>query len=155
MSERQDHPFHLVTGMRLLTENMKTSWIEKGLFTGAGSATAYLFGVDRSLLVVLVLFVLLDYMTGITAAAIAGELSSRRGFRGILRKVLMFVPVVMAVQIDRLAGAEPAILTIITTWALIGNEGVSIIENLAYAGVPIPRRLQEALAGFRREADRG
>ncbi len=152
MTERNEHPLQLVTGMRVLTEDMKHAWLEKSVFTGATSGISYLFGVDRDLMIALALFMLLDYMTGITAAAIDGQLSSRRGFRGILRKVLMFVPVVMAVQLDRMTGAEPAILTIITTWALIGNEGISILENLSRAGVPIPDRLQQALAGFR---DRG
>ena len=141
--------------MRLLTETDRAAIAEKGMTWGLGSLISYLFGLNTGLLMILVLFIFLDYLTGISSAFIQGELNSRVGLtQGSYRKLLMFVPVVMAVQLDRLSGMDPALFTILTTWALIANEGLSDhLKTSHRAGVPIPGRLQAALAGLRDRAD--
>ena len=99
----------------------------------------------------LVVLASLDYVSGVVAAWNRRELDSRVGARGIARKVGMFVVVAVANIIDQTGGLGEPILRTVTTWWYIGNEALSIVENLADIGVPIPERLLSALASLRGE----
>jgi toxin secretion/phage lysis holin len=92
---------------------------------------------------VLVLFVVLDYATGLVAAYEEQTLNSRVGFKGIAKKVLLFVPVAVAYWLDMLLGQE--ILRSLAIFFYIANEGLSMVENLARAGIPFPEQIQTAL----------
>lgn len=113
-----------------------------------GSVFAYLFGGWGGLIVALVAMVVIDYITGLIAGAIKGQLSSKVGFRGILRKVLFFVVVAVAHIIDGLVGLA-GVLETATLGFLIANEALSILENAGEIGVPIPQKLLDALAQLR------
>ena len=139
--------------MQLLTTSMRTSLELKAGVAAGGAIGAYLFGAEYASLMILLLFMAFDYITGVWAGYVNQELSSAVGFRGIVRKVLMLVPIAMAVQLDRLGGLDPPILTLIVLWGLVANEGLSILENLAAAGVPVPERLRAALAGLREKSE--
>ena len=98
-------------------------------------------------LICLTAFVVIDYLTGFLDAAQQQRLSSARGFRGILRKILIFTVVAMGHLLDTtLLGGSGAPLRSAMIFFYLANEGLSILENLAALGVPIPRRLKQVLA---------
>lgn len=118
------------------------TWI-KGVFAlVGGSITAVLGGWDLALQV-LVLFVVLDYITGLVAAWYRKVLNSQVGFRGICKKVLLFIPVAICYALDQVIGQE--ILRSLAIFFYIANEGLSITENLGLCGVPVPEPLMGAL----------
>lgn len=98
-------------------------------------------------LVCLCAFVVLDYLTGFLAAVQQQRLSSARGFRGILKKILIFSVVAIGHLLDTtLLGGAGAPLRSAMIFFYLANEGLSIVENLVVLGVPIPRRLKQVLA---------
>ncbi|MGS0765903.1 phage holin family protein [Syntrophomonas curvata] len=91
----------------------------------------------------LVLFVVLDYITGLMAAAIEKKLRSEVGFRGVMKKVFIFCLVAVAFQADMLLGTE--IIRVAVIGFYLGTEGLSILENAGRAGLPLPEALRNAL----------
>ncbi|TYO95130.1 phage holin family protein [Desulfallas thermosapovorans] len=115
----------------------------KRVIIAVGTAiTTFLGGWDMALKV-LVIFVVCDYLTGLVAAWYQGELNSNTGFKGIAKKILLFVPIAVAYWLDQVTGQD--ILRSLAIWFYIANEGLSILENLGRAGVSIPVPLHEAL----------
>lgn len=108
----------------------------------AGIVT-YLFGAWDVAFQVLCVFMVIDYITGTMCGYVTKELSSQIGFKGILKKVAMLISIIVAVDIDRVL--ETDVLRIAVIFCLIGNEGISLLENLTKLGVPIPERLVNAL----------
>lgn len=92
----------------------------------------------------LVLFMALDYMTGISRAYKDKELSSAVGIDGILKKMMILIMVAVAVVIDNITGAN-GLIRQASVWFYIGMEGISILENAACLGVPIPEKIKDAL----------
>lgn len=121
---------------------------------------AYLFGGVDDLLRSLFVVVLLDVLTGLTAAFIRRQLASHEMVRGVARKLLYFAAVALAVQADTLlpgiviAGIEVSVRTALV-WALLGAEMISIAENLAVAGVPLPPWLVERLKAWQDQQAEG
>lgn len=111
---------------------------------------SYIFGAPDAWLIGLIILVIADYITGLMKAYIKGELSSRVGFKGILKKLMYFAIVAVAVLIDNLTGAEE-VLRVACIGFLIANEGVSILENCAAAGLPVPQALVKVLAKLKEE----
>lgn len=111
---------------------------------------SYIFGAPDAWLIGLIILVIADYITGLMKAYIKGELSSRVGFKGILKKLMYFAIVAVAVLIDNLTGAE-GVLRVACIGFLIANEGVSILENCAAAGLPVPQALVKVLAKLKEE----
>lgn len=127
---------------------MDSTW---KFFAAAGGAIAsFLFGGWSALLQVLLGFVVLDYVSGMTAAAIEGTtgkgpgLSSAVGLRGIAKKVFIFAMVAVAHMVDRVLG-EAHLLRDATTFFYLSNELLSIIENIGRIGVPIPPVIKQAV----------
>lgn len=115
-----------------------------------GSLGLFLGGLD-GLLYTLVLFICLDYVTGVMAAIMQRRLSSSIGFEGIVRKVVIFILVGIAHAIDiSVLGRDGAIRSAVIFFYL-SNEGISIIENATQIGLPIPRRLQQVLKDLQAE----
>ena len=87
----------------------------------------------------------IDYITGILAAYINPDmqLNSQRGFKGICKKIVILLLVALAHELDRATG-QPAVQSLVV-WFFLGNEGLSIIENAAKAGLPIPKKLRDTL----------
>ena len=108
----------------------------------AGIVT-YLFGAWDVAFQVLCVFMVIDYITGTMCGYVTKELSSQIGFKGILKKVAMLISIIVAVEIDRVL--ETDVLRMAVIFCLIGNEGISLLENLTKLGVPIPERLVNAL----------
>ena len=113
-----------------------------------GEACRYLVGDMNSYLEVLLVFMALDYASGIVVAYVsrAPALDSRRGLRGIMKKLFMLVLISIAHLLDKLSGLSSGEASRLITLFFIGNEGLSIIENAAKARVPIPAGLRRALA---------
>lgn len=124
-----------------------------GTATGAGGAlVSYFLGWNEALEALLVLMVI-DYMTGLLAAYICPDmkLNSTRGLKGICKKIMILLLVVLAHELEKAAGV-PAVQSVVT-WFFIGNEGLSVIENAAKAGVPVPKRLRDTLEQLTKERE--
>ncbi len=127
-------------------------WLKWLVALVGGLITSLLGGWDLALQV-LVLFVVLDYITGLVAAYGEQNLNSRVGFRGIAKKILLFVPVAVAYWLDTLLGQE--ILRSLAIFFYIANEGLSMMENLGRAGVPFPEQIQIALEQLKGDGEHG
>lgn len=110
-----------------------------------GTMANFIFGGWDAALQILILFVVLDYFTGLMAAYFKKELSSDIGRRGIAKKILIFVLIAIAAMLDRVGIIGEPVFRTLACWFYIGNEGLSIIENAAYVGLPIPEPLKNAL----------
>jgi toxin secretion/phage lysis holin len=109
-----------------------------------GTVVAKLLGGWDMGLQVLVLFMAMDYVTGISRAFKDKVLSSAIGIDGILKKIMILFVVAVAVGIDNITGAQ-GVVRLATIWFYIGMEGISILENAARIGVPIPEKIKDAL----------
>ena len=107
----------------------------------------YLGGFD-GFLYALIAFVIADYITGVLAAISQRELSSAVGFRGIAKKLLIFVLVGLANLLDVYILGHAGVLRMATIFFYISNEGISLIENAAHLGLPVPQALRDALASL-------
>lgn len=119
--------------------------IEWGSLTAMiGTAFTYLCGWD-SVVEALLWFMLLDYISGVMAAYINPDmaLDSRKGYKGIVKKVMILVLVSLAHFMDKATGQ--VIAQTIVVWFFLGNEGLSIVENAAKAGLPVPEKLKDTL----------
>lgn len=114
------------------------------IVSGIGTVFSYFCGWDTTIEALLWLMVI-DYVSGVLAAYINPHLSlsSQRGFRGICKKLMIILLVVVAHLADRVIGQ--ALVQTVVVWFFIGNEGLSIVENAAKAGLPVPAKLREAL----------
>jgi toxin secretion/phage lysis holin len=132
--------------------HIRLSGIDFLRLIGAGIAAAitYVFGGADSWLVGLAVLVIADYISGVIAAYINNELNSRRGFAGILKKILLFCVVAVATIIDNATGAS-GVLRSAAIGFLMANEGISVLENSARCGVRLPQRLIRALEQLRGE----
>ena len=126
---------------------MKEFWNTIQLvFAAVGGWLGYFLGGCDGLLYALIAFVVIDYLTGVMCAIIDKTLSSNVGFKGIFRKVLIFVMVGIGHVIDtQLIGSGDALRTAVIFF-YISNEGVSLLENAGHIGLPIPEKLKEVLA---------
>lgn len=106
-------------------------------------------GVDVALQCLLVAIVI-DYISGIIKAYNTKTLSSNIGFRGILKKVGILLIVMLAVLVDRVTIGNGGVRTLVIYY-FVANEGLSILENLAQAGLPIPKTLKNALKVIKKE----
>lgn len=117
-----------------------------GTAAGAfGALTGYFFGEWDKALEALLILMVLDYISGMLAAFINPKLSlnSQKGFKGIARKLYILILVALAHFADSALGTKE--ICTMATFFYIANEGLSIIENAAKAGVPIPKSLKDSL----------
>ena len=131
---------------------MNIDWGRFVRIFGAGLASigTFIFGAPDIWMKTLLAFIVIDYMSGFIAAYINRELSSRVGFIGILKKTMYFFVLAVAHCVDAATGAG-GVLQGIAVGVLISNEGISILENCAKCGIPIPERLIRALAQIKGE----
>lgn len=119
----------------------------KLFITIVGTAINQWVGGLDELLTVLVVFMIADYITGVCCAIIEHKLSSSVGAKGILQKVLIFVLVAVANAIDvHIIEGDQAILRTAVIFFYLSNEGISILENSARLGLPIPDKLKDFLS---------
>jgi toxin secretion/phage lysis holin len=93
----------------------------------------------------LVAFVVIDYITGVIAAAVQQELNSTIGFKGIAKKVFIFLIVGLAHIIDAYVLGDGDVIRTAAIFFYLSNEGLSIIENSVRIGLPVPKTLKDAL----------
>lgn len=115
------------------------------IFTAVGGWLGYFLGGCDGLLYALIAFVAIDYITGVMCAVIDRKLSSAVGFKGIFRKVLIFLLVGIANIIDVQVVGTGAVLRTAVIFFYISNEGVSLLENAGHLGLPIPQKMKDVL----------
>jgi len=118
-----------------------------------GGIVGYLWGGWSALLGILLAFVIIDYITGFIAAGAEGKLSSRVGFKGIAKKILIFVLVAVAHLLDEALGGNNDIFRDAVIFFYLANELLSIIENAGRAGLPIPEVLKNAVEILKGKGD--
>ena len=125
---------------------MKEFWNTIQLvFAAIGGWLGYFLGGCDGLLIALVVFVVVDYITGVMCAIADHKLSSAVGFKGICRKVLIFLLVGIANILDVQVVGTGSVLRTAVIFFYISNEGVSLVENAAHRGLPVPDKLKNVL----------
>ena len=134
---------------------MKEFWNTIQLvFAAVGGWLGYFLGGCDGLLYTLLAFVVLDYATGVMCAIADQKLSSAIGFRGIFRKVLIFALVGVGHLLDVQVFGEIGVLRTAVIFFYLSNEGVSLIENAAHLGLPIPEKLKAVLEQLHDRAEK-
>lgn len=121
----------------------------KILVMAIGTGFTWLFGAWDTPLAILIVLMVLDYITGITRGYLNKELSSNVGLKGIARKAMIFIVLIVAVMLDRLLNTGTWMFRTLTCYFYIANEGISLLENGAALGAPIPDKLKDALIQLR------
>lgn len=133
---------------------MKEFWNSiQFVFTMVGGWLGYFLGGFDGLLYALVVFMAADYITGVMCAVSDKKLSSAVGFRGIFRKVLILMLVGIANLLDVQVIGTGAVLRTAVIFFYLSNEGVSLLENAAHLGLPIPEKLKGILAQLHDRAE--
>ena len=117
----------------------------KLLIIALGTGFTWLFGVWDIPLIVLVVFMVLDQLTGVIRGYVNKELSSDVGLKGIARKCVILIVLIVAVMLDRLLNTGSWMFRTMVAYFYIANEGISLLENCASLGAPIPEKLKHAL----------
>jgi toxin secretion/phage lysis holin len=115
------------------------------IFTAIGGWLGWFLGGCDGLLYALIAFVAIDYITGVMCAVIDHRLSSEVGFKGIFKKVLIFLLVGVANILDVQVIGTGCVLRTAVIFFYISNEGVSLLENAAYLGLPVPEKIKTVL----------
>ena len=125
---------------------MKDFWnVIQFVFTAVGGWLGYFLGGCDGLFFALLAFVVIDYITGVMCAIADKTLSSEVGFKGICRKVLIFLLVGIANILDVQVIGTGSILRTAVIFFYISNEGVSLLENAAHLGLPVPAKMKAVL----------
>ena len=124
------------------------------IFTAVGGWLGYFLGGCDGLLYALIAFVVIDYITGVMCAIIDRKLSSAVGFKGIFRKVLIFLLVGIENIIDVQVIGTGAVLRTAVIFFYISNEGVSLLENAGHLGLPIPEKIKTVLEQLHDRAEK-
>ena len=117
----------------------------KIIIAALGTGITWLVGTWDTALVVLVCFMVLDYFTGVLRAWTNKEISSDVGLKGIARKTVILIVLIVAVLLDRLLNTGTWVFRTLICYFYIANEGISLLENCAGLGLPIPEKLKDAL----------
>lgn len=115
------------------------------IFTAIGGWLGWFLGGCDDLLYTLLAFVVIDYITGVMCAVIDKKLSSEVGFKGIFKKVLIFLLVGIANILDVQVIGTGCVLRTAIIFFYISNEGVSLLENAGHLGLPIPQKMRDIL----------
>jgi len=119
-----------------------------------GTILTHLMGGWDQGIKILGLLIIIDYITGVLVGINKGNLSSEVGWRGIIKKAGIFFVIILAHQLDTIALSDGPIFKTMACFFYIANEGISITENIAGLGVPLPNVIIEALENLK-EANEG
>ena len=134
---------------------MKEFWnMVQMVFAAVDGWLGYFLGGNDGLLIALVLFVAADYLTGVMCAVSDKVLSSNVGFKGICRKVLIFLLVGIANILDVHVIGTGSVLRTAVIFFYISNEGVSLLENAAHLGLPVPGKIKAVLEQLHDRAEK-
>ena len=125
------------------------------VFVAIGGWLGWFLGGCDGLLYALLAFVAVDYITGVMCAVADKKLSSEVGFKGICRKVLIFLLVGVANILDVQVIGTGSVLRTAVVFFYISNEGISLLENAGYLGLPIPARMKEVLEQLHDRSEKG
>jgi len=129
------------------------NWIQLVLSAFGGVVGWFLGGLD-GLLYALLTFVVIDYITGVMCAIVDKKLSSKIGFKGIFKKVLIFAMVAIGHIIDINLIGTGSVLRTAVIFFYLSNEGISFLENTAHLGLPIPSKLKAVLEQLHDRAEK-
>lgn len=134
---------------------MKDFWYAiQAVFMAIGGWLGWYLGGCDGLLYALIAFVVVDYVTGVMCAVVDKKLSSAVGFRGIFKKVLIFLLVGVANILDAQVIGTGCVLRTAVIFFYISNEGVSLLENAGHLGLPIPTKLKAVLEQLHDRAEK-
>ena len=126
---------------------MKNIWYGiQAAFTALGGFFGWFLGGADGFLYALIAFVVIDYITGVMCAISDKQLSSEVGFRGICRKVLIFILVGVGNIVDAYVLQIGHVLRTAVIFFYLSNEGISLLENSGRLGLPIPQKLKDILS---------
>ena len=123
--------------------------ILKNILAGVCTVLSFLFGDMEGLMIALVALIILDYISGVIAAAVEKRLSSEVGAKGIAKKIFMLLIVALANIVDINVIGDGHVLKTVTVVFYICNECISLIENAGRIGVPVPKKLLDVLEQLR------
>lgn len=124
----------------------KINTFYNSLVAAFGVIVGFLFGDMQGCLVALICFIVLDFITGVLTGVVEKNLSSEVAYRGIIRKIIELIIVIASHMIDKyICGTGDVIMTAVC-FLFISTEGISLLENAARLGVPIPNKLVETLS---------
>ena len=121
----------------------------KNILAGVCTVLSFLFGDMEGLMVALIALIILDYISGVIAAAVEKRLSSEVGAKGIAKKIFMLLIVALANIVDINVIGDGHVLKTVTVVFYICNECISLIENAGRIGVPVPKKLLDVLEQLR------
>lgn len=134
---------------------MKEFWTTiQVVFAAIGGWLGWFLGGCDGLLYALLTFVVIDYITGIMCAVVDKKLSSAVGFKGIFKKVLIFALVGVGHILDTRVIGSGSVLRTAVIFFYLSNEGVSLLENATYLGLPIPQKLKSVLEQLRDRSEK-
>ena len=125
------------------------------IFAAVGGWLGYFLGGCDGLLYALIAFVAIDYITGVMCAISDKTLSSEVGFKGICRKVLIFLLVGIGHIVDAQVIGNGGVMRTAVIFFYLSNEGISLIENAAHLGLPVPEKLKAVLEQLHDRAEKG
>ena len=135
---------------------MKEFWTSiQVVFTAVGGWLGWFLGGCDGLMYALIAFVVVDYITGIMCAIVDKKLSSAVGFKGICKKVLIFLLVGVANILDVNIIGSGSVLRTAAIFFYLSNEGVSLLENASHLGLPVPNAIKEVLQQLHDRAENG
>lgn len=133
---------------------MKGFWnMVQFVFAAVGGWLGWFLGGCDGLLYALIAFVVIDYITGVMCGVADKKLSSGVGFKGICRKVLIFMLVGIANILDMEVIGTGSVLRTAIIFFYISNEGVSILENAGHLGLPIPQKMKDVLEQLHKRSE--
>ena len=114
----------------------------------------YLFGGWDLALKILITFMILDYVTGVIYAYVIKTLNSEIGFKGLIKKCMILVVLIVGVALDRMLGNDGTfVFRTLVCYFYIANEGISLLENISNLGVPIPNKIRNALEQLNKDEE--
>ena len=135
---------------------MREFWsLIQTVFTALGGWLGYFLGGCDGLLVALIIFITVDYVTGVMCGISDHRLSSEIGFKGIARKVLILLLVGVAQILDGIVFGQTGVLRTAVIFYYLSNEGISILENATHLGLPVPEKLKVVLEQLHERSEKG
>ncbi|MCM1577497.1 MAG: phage holin family protein [Ruminococcus sp.] len=132
---------------------MNNNEVMKNIMAAVCALCGFLFGDRDGLMIALIVLIVMDYISGVLAAAVEKRLSSEAGAKGIAKKIFMLLIVAVANIVDINVIGDGHILKSVTVMFYIANECISLIENAGRLGVPVPKKLLDVLEQLKEKND--